>query len=287
MKVRKGIILAGGSGSRLYPSTISISKQIIPIYDKPMIYYPLSTLMEAEIRDILIISSPDHIKYFENLLKDGSQLGINISYEIQESPDGLAQAFIIGETFLDNNPSCLILGDNVFYGGGLSKHLKKASYDHQNNTIFTYKVRDPSRFGVVEIDNKGNVQSIEEKPDEPKSSLAVTGLYFYDENASSHAKELLPSPRGELEITDLNNIYLKNENLKAISLSKGYAWLDTGTPESLIEASNFIYTIEKRQGSKICCPEEIALMKEWITKEDLLKNIENSFNPYNDYLRGL
>jgi glucose-1-phosphate thymidylyltransferase len=287
MSTRKGIILAGGSGSRLYPSTVSISKQIIPIYDKPMIYYPLSTLMLAGIREILVISSPDHIGYFETLLKNGSQFGLNIDYAIQDSPDGLAQAFIIAEDFLSGNPSCLVLGDNIFYGAGFSNILQNASKDFENSSIFTYKVSDPQRFGVAEIDSKNRVISIEEKPGIPKSSYAVTGLYFYDSKASKYARSLSPSKRGELEITDLNNIYLETGKLKAIQLSKGYAWLDTGTPESLLDASNFIHTIEKRQGSKISCPEEIALEKGWVTKNELLESIEKINNPYNDYLRNL
>ena len=287
MNNRKGIILAGGSGSRLYPSTVSISKQIIPIYDKPMIYYPLSTLMLAGIREILVISSPDHIGYFETLLKNGSQFGLNIDYAIQDSPDGLAQAFIIAEDFLSGNPSCLVLGDNIFYGAGFSNILQNASKDFENSSIFTYKVSDPQRFGVAEIDSKNRVISIEEKPSIPKSSYAVTGLYFYDSKASKYARSLSPSKRGELEITDLNNIYLETGKLKAIQLSKGYAWLDTGTPESLLDASNFIHTIEKRQGSKISCPEEIALEKGWVTKNELLESIEKINNPYNDYLRNL
>ena len=287
MSTRKGIILAGGSGSRLYPSTVSISKQIIPIYDKPMIYYPLSTLMLAGIREILVISSPDHIGYFETLLKNGSQFGLNIDYAIQDSPDGLAQAFIIAEDFLSGNPSCLVLGDNIFYGAGFSNILQNASKDFENSSIFTYKVSDPQRFGVAEIDSKNRVISIEEKPSIPKSSYAVTGLYFYDSKASKYARSLSPSKRGELEITDLNNIYLETGKLKAIQLSKGYAWLDTGTPESLLDASNFIHTIEKRQGSKISCPEEIALEKGWVTKNELLESIEKINNPYNDYLRNL
>ena len=287
MNTRKGIILAGGSGSRLYPSTVSISKQIIPIYDKPMIYYPLSTLMLAGIREVLVISSPDHIGYFKTLLKNGSQFGLNIDYAIQDSPNGLAQAFIIAEDFLSGNPSCLVLGDNIFYGAGFSNILQNASKDFENSSIFTYKVSDPQRFGVAEIDSKNRVISIEEKPDIPKSSYAVTGLYFYDSKASKYARSLSPSKRGELEITDLNNIYLETGKLKAIQLSKGYAWLDTGTPESLLDASNFIHTIEKRQGSKISCPEEIALEKGWITKNELIESIEKINNPYNDYLRNL
>lgn len=286
MQTRKGIILAGGSGSRLYPSTESISKQIIPVYDKPMIYYPLCTLMQSGIRDVLIISTPDDIGSFKKLLCDGSQFGINISYEIQEKPEGLAQAFIIGEDFINGHPSCLILGDNIFYGAGLSKILRQASDSSEISTIFSYKVNDPHRFGVVELDKNDNVLSIEEKPIKPKSKYAVTGLYFYDKNASKYAKELEPSDRGELEITDLNNIYLLKNMLKTIKMSKGYAWLDTGTPESLLEASNFIYTIEKRQGSKISCPEEIALENNWVDPETILKNINKS-NSYNNYIKSL
>lgn len=286
MKSRKGIILAGGSGTRLYPSTISISKQIIPIYDKPMIYYPLSTLMEAGIKDILIISSPDDINGFKKLLQSGARFGINIEYAVQKNPDGLAQAFIIGEEFLNGHPSCLILGDNIFHGAGLSSLLREASADVENSSIFSYQVADPKRFGVIEFDKHDNIISIQEKPKIPPSNYAVTGLYFYDENASKYSKELSPSSRGELEITDLNSIYLKLNKLKAYKLSKGYAWLDTGTPESLLDASNFVSTIEKRQGSKICCPEEIALKNNWISKEFLLEISEKS-NPYNNYLKSL
>jgi len=286
MNIRKGIILAGGSGTRLYPSTISISKQIIPIYDKPMIYYSLSTLMEAGIKDILIISSPDDIGSFKKLLKSGKRFGINIDYAVQAKPEGLAQAFIIGEDFLDGHPSCLILGDNIFYGAGLSKLLQKASVDTANSSIFSYKVADPERFGVVEFDDNDNIMSIQEKPNKPPSSFAVTGLYFFDEKASQYSKVLAPSERGELEITDLINIYLQKNKLKAFKLSKGFAWLDTGTPESLLDASNFVSTIEKRQGSKICCPEEIAFKNKWITRENLL-DASKDFNPYNNYLRTL
>lgn len=286
MKSRKGIVLAGGSGTRLYPSTISISKQIIPIYDKPMVYYPLSTLMQAGIKDILIISSPEDIEGYKKLLQSGDRFGINIEYAIQPSPDGLAQALIIGEEFLDGHPSCLILGDNIFHGAGLSKLLKIASEDIDNSSIFSYRVADPKRFGVIEFDSDNNIISIQEKPKIPPSNFAVTGLYFYDKNASKYAKQLNPSSRGELEITDLNNIYLKQNKLKAYKLSKGYAWLDTGTPDSLLDASNFVSTIEKRQGSKICCPEEIAFNNNWISKEHLLKISEKS-NPYNNYLKSL
>lgn len=283
---RKGIILAGGYGTRLYPSTKCISKQIIPVYDKPMIYYPLSTLMEANIRDILIISTPNDMPFFQKLLDDGSQFGISIQYEIQDEPKGIAQAFIIGENFINGHPSCLILGDNIFYGAGLPQILQQASNSSKISTIFSYKVNDPHRFGVVEMDANDNVLSIEEKPIEPKSKYAVTGLYFYDKNASKYAKELKPSYRGELEITDLNNIYLRKNMLKTVKMSKGYAWLDTGTPESLLEASNFIHTIEKRQGSKISCPEEIALENNWVNPETILKNINKS-NSYNDYIKTL
>jgi glucose-1-phosphate thymidylyltransferase len=286
MNIRKGIILAGGSGTRLYPSTISISKQIIPIYDKPMIYYSLSTLMEAGIKDILIISSPDDIGSFKKLLKSGKRFGINIDYAVQAKPEGLAQAFIIGEDFLDGHPSCLILGDNIFYGAGLSKLLQNASADTASSSIFSYKVADPERFGVVEFDDNDNIMSIQEKPNKPSSSFAVTGLYFFDEKASQYSKALAPSERGELEITDLINIYLEKNKLKAFKLSKGFAWLDTGTPESLLDASNFVSTIEKRQGSKICCPEEIAFKNKWITRENLL-DASKELNPYNNYLRTL
>lgn len=286
MQSRKGIILAGGSGTRLYPSSVSISKQIIPVYDKPMIYYSLCTLMQAEIREILIISTPQDINSFKKLLNDGSQFGLKIQYEIQEKPDGLAQAFLIGEDFIDNHPSCLILGDNIFYGAGLRNLLHQATIDHNTATIFSYKVKDPRRFGVVEMDINNNVISIEEKPEVPKSSYAVTGLYFYDHHAPSYAKLLNPSHRGELEITDLNNIYLNKNKLKTIKMSKGFAWLDTGTPESLLEASNFIHTIEKRQGSKISCPEEIALENKWVDKETILKNILVE-NEYTGYLKSL
>ncbi len=283
---RKGIILAGGTGSRLYPSTISISKQIIPIYDKPMIYYPLSTLMLSGIKDILIISNPNDITSFQKLLNDGSRFGINIKYEVQESPNGIAEAFIIGKDFIDNHPSCLILGDNIFHGANLSKLLKKAARDEDNSTIFLYHVADPERFGIAEIDEQNNLQSITEKPTNPISNYAITGLYYYDAHATSFAEKLTPSIRGELEITDINNMYLKNGNLNAIKLSQGYSWHDTGTPESLIEASNLIYTIEKRQGLKICCPEEIALNQKWISREFLHSCIKNK-NSYTDYLMRL
>lgn len=281
---RKGIILAGGSGSRLYPSTESISKQLIPIYDKPMIYYPLSTLMEAGIKDILIISTPLHLPLFKLLLGDGKRFGINISYALQENPEGLAQAFLIAEDFLNNKPSCLILGDNLYLGAGLSTLLKSASEDYEKSSIFSYRVSDPSRFGVVEIDQKENIIDIVEKPKKPKSNFAVTGIYFYDKNAAKYAKDLSPSARGELEITDLNKRYIKEGNLKLKQMSSGFTWLDTGTPESLMEAANLIFTLEKRQGIKIGCPEEIALKNGWITFEKLKEIIGENKNEYNNYL---
>jgi len=281
---RKGIILAGGSGSRLYPSTESISKQIIPVYDKPMIYYPLSTLMRAKIKDILIISTPSHIDLFKNLLGNGKRFGITLSYAVQENPGGIAQAFLIGEDFIENNPSCLILGDNIFLGAGLDELLIDASYDFNNSSIFSYRVSDPSRFGVVEFDSDNHVVDIEEKPKKPKSNYAVTGLYFYDKDVVNVAKTLSPSDRSELEITDLNKKYIKKGNLKLKKLSSGFTWLDTGTPESLMEAANLIYTLEKRQGIKISCPEEVSLNNHWITPRDLRKEIGENHNEYNNYL---
>ena len=281
---RKGIILAGGSGSRLYPSTESISKQIIPVYDKPMIYYPLSTLMRAKIKDILIISTPSHIDLFKNLLGNGKRFGITLSYAVQENPGGIAQAFLIGEDFIENNPSCLILGDNIFLGAGLDELLIDASYDFNNSSIFSYRVSDPSRFGVVEFDSDNHVVDIEEKPKKPKSNYAVTGLYFYDKDVVNVAKTLSPSDRSELEITDLNKKYIKKGNLKLKKLSSGFTWLDTGTPESLMEAANLIYTLEKRQGIKISCPEEVSLNNLWITPRDLRKEIGENHNEYNNYL---
>ena len=287
MTNRKGIVLAGGSGTRLFPVTRALSKQLIPVYDKPMIYYPISILMLGNIRDILIISSPEHIQLYEDLLKDGSEWGISISYQVQPSPDGLAQAFLLGESFVANSPCSLVLGDNIFYGSGIERILERADEKDNMASIFAYRVSDPERFGVVEFDEANKVLSIEEKPSSPKSNYAVTGLYFYDNNVVDYAKSLEPSPRGELEITDLNKVYLKEEKLNVERLSRGYAWLDTGTPESLIEASHFIYTLEKRQGKKISCLEEIALYKGWISKEDLLANIHNKKGQYVDYLREL
>ncbi|MGQ9846523.1 MAG: glucose-1-phosphate thymidylyltransferase RfbA [Bacteroidales bacterium] len=281
----KGIILAGGSGTRLFPITISISKQIVPVYDKPMIYYPLSVLMMAGIKDILIISTPKDISLYENLFHDGSHLGIRLSYAIQPSPDGLAQAFIIGEEFINNEEACMILGDNIFYGYGLRQMLKDAAKIKDGAIVFGYYVKDPERYGVAEFDEQGKVISIEEKPQKPKSNFAITGLYFYDKTVVEKAKSLKPSARGELEITDLNRLYLNEGKLNVKLLSRGMAWLDTGTHESLLQASNFIATIEQRQGLKVACIEEIAYREGFIDKKQLLslaafyKN-----NPYGEYL---
>jgi glucose-1-phosphate thymidylyltransferase len=266
---RKGIILAGGSGTRLYPITQCISKQLLPVYDKPMIYYPLSVLMLAGIREVLIINTPHEQELFKRLLGDGSQWGMRIEYAVQPSPDGLAQAYLIGREFLAGAPSCLVLGDNIFHGQGFSDLLKRASARTQGATVFGYWVRDPQRYGVAEFDAAGRVIGLEEKPASPRSNYAVTGLYFYDSRASDFAAGLRPSPRGELEITDLNRCYLADGALHLEKLGRGYAWLDTGTHESLMQASNFIETIEARQGLRVCCPEEIAFSSEWITPEQL------------------
>lgn len=284
-KNRKGIILAGGSGTRLYPITRVISKQLLPIYDKPMIYYPLSTLMHAGIREVLVITTPHEQALFQNLLGDGSQWGIKITFAVQESPDGLAQALIIGEEFLDGSPSCLILGDNIFHGGGLQDLLTRCTQREEGSTVFGYWVRDPERYGVVEFDDTMRVLGLEEKPSHPRSNYAVTGLYFYDNRASQFARELEPSPRGELEITDLNRRYLEDGSLRLERLGRGYAWLDTGTHESLQQASSFIETIETRQGLKVACPEEIAFLKGWISREqvrELAQPLRNS--GYGEYL---
>ena len=267
---RKGIILAGGSGSRLYPITKGVCKQLLPVYDKPMIYYPLSTLMLAGVRDILIITKIEDIDKFKNILGNGDSFGINLQYEIQEKPEGLAQAFLIGESFLNGSPSILILGDNLFYGKGLATQLKEA-YNRKNSTIFAYPVSDPERYGIVDFAKDGRVIGIEEKPSNPKSKYAITGLYFYDETVVEKAKQIRPSNRGELEISDLNNIYLQEKSLSVEIFNRGMAWLDTGTTESLLDASFFIKTIEFRQGLKISCPEEIAWRQGWIDDEKLLK----------------
>ena len=282
----KGIILAGGSGTRLYPLTMVTSKQLLPIYDKPMIYYPLSVLMRAEIKDILIISTPQDTERFKDLLKDGSQFGINLSYKVQPSPDGLAQAFIIGEEFIGKDTVAMILGDNIYYGHGFADKLKKASKITDGATIFGYYVDDPERFGIVEFDNNGVAISIEEKPEKPKSNYCVTGLYFYDNEVVSYAKSLKPSKRGELEITDLNRIYLEKGKLNVELLGAGFTWLDTGTHESLVEATNFVKTIEDHQHRKIACLEEIAFRNKWIDERKLNEAYEiYKKNEYGKYLK--
>ena len=269
MKSRKGIVLAGGSGTRLYPITNSISKQLLPVYDKPMIYYPITTLMLAGIMDILIISTPSDLGLFKNMLGDGSQWGVNFSYESQASPDGIAQALIIAENFLNNESSALVLGDNIFFGASMPERLDAASNFQEGAKVFAYHVNDPDRYGVVEFNNENKVLSLEEKPKSPKSNYVVTGLYFYDSEASEVAKSLKPSSRGELEITDVNNWYLENKTLEVELLDHGFAWLDTGTHESLHEAGSFIETIQKRQGLMVACPEEIAYKKKWINADSL------------------
>ena len=286
----KGIILAGGAGTRLYPLTMVTSKQLLPVYDKPMIYYPLSTLMLAGIKEILIISTPEDTPRFKNLLGNGSQFGISLQYEIQPSPDGLAQAFIIGESFIDKDSCAMILGDNIFYGNHFSNMLKDAVHaaDNGHATVFGYYVNDPERFGIVEFDDNGKVISVEEKPREPKSNYAITGLYFYPSGVSAYAKKVEPSPRGELEITSLNEMYLNEGKLEIELLGRGFAWLDTGTMESLLDAADFVRMIEARQGVKISAPEEIAYRYEWITKDELMASAKRyGKSPYGQHLKAV
>lgn len=287
----KGIVLAGGAGTRLYPSTITVSKQLLPIYDKPMIYHPISVLMLAGIREILIISTPVDVHHFQRLLGDGSQFGVKFSYKEQPSPDGLAQAFIIGEEFIGDDNVALVLGDNIFYGDKFSQTLKNVVQDIDKNggaTVFGYQVKDPQRFGVVEFDADRNVMSIEEKPQNPKSNYAVTGLYFYDNKVIEYAKNLKPSARGEFEITDLNNVYLSKNQLRVELLGRGFAWLDTGTHSSLLQASQYVHTIEENQGIKIACLEEVAYRMGYVTKDELLKNVSHySNNDYFEYVKNL
>ena len=287
----KGIILAGGAGTRLYPLTMVTSKQLLPVYDKPMVYYPLSTLMLAGIKDILLISTPEDTPRFEHLLGDGSQFGLNLSYCVQPSPDGLAQAFLLGEEFIGDDACAMVLGDNIFYGNGFSKILRAAAANAEENTratVFGYYVTDPERFGVVEFDAEGHVISVEEKPKEPKSNYAITGLYFYPKGVSEMAKNVKPSARGELEITTLNDMYLKQGELDVQLLGRGFAWLDTGTMDSLVEAADFVQMVEKRQGIKISAPEEIAYKNGWITKEKLLESAERyGKSPYGAHLKAV
>ncbi len=285
---RKGIILAGGTGTRLHPITKAVSKQLIPVYDKPMIYYPLSVLMLAGIRDILIINTPHESEQFQRLLEDGSRWGISLSYAVQPRPEGLAQAFLIGEEFLAGGPAAMILGDNLFYGVGLSNLVRNAAADPNGATIFGYHTNNPSAYGVAEFDTDGRVVGLEEKPAKPKSNYAITGLYFYDSRVCEFARQLTPSPRNELEITDLNRVYLERGELRMVTLSRGIAWLDTGTPQDMLNASNFIHTVVSRQGMQIACPEEIAFRNGWIDKQQLLAEAEAlSKTSYGEYLARL
>ena len=284
----KGIILAGGSGTRLYPLTMVTSKQLLPVYDKPMIYYPLSTLMLAGIREILLISTPQDLPNFERLLGDGGQYGISLSYKVQPSPDGLAQAFLLGEDFIGGQPCAMVLGDNIFYGNGFGRLLREAANDAGEGkaTVFGYYVNDPKRFGIVEFDGEGRVISVEEKPQKPKSNYCITGLYFYDGRVTGYAKQVKPSARGELEITDLNRMYLKDGSLNVKLLGRGFAWLDTGTVDSLAEATDFVQTLQKRQSVEISAPEEIAYVNGWVTKEELLKSaVHYGKSPYGEHLK--
>ena len=286
-KIRKGIILAGGIGSRLHPLTHVISKQLLPVFDKPMIYYPLSTLMLAEIKEIAIISTPLDLPKFKKLLGSGKQWGLKLTYLKQKKPNGIAEAFILAEKFIKDSPCCLILGDNIYHGNNFSKILKEADNDYENSTVFTHQVKDPERFGILNLDNKGRPAQIIEKPKSPKSNLAITGLYFFPKDVCSKAKKLKPSKRGELEISDLNQSYIKDKKLKVKMLNRGFTWLDTGTFDSLLEASNFISLVQNRQNTIVACPEEIAFLNKWINKSDIKKAIKDMQSTYGEYLKNL